>query len=261
MQLEGYVSNTDNDYGIPYEPGLEDITWQFVAPFAMGAARLGYNPIARMTTKGLNTFNSIARMNKDYKKADLQQYTPEEVFDIFSNPNSPAIEEMPEAYTGDRNINSIIQHLNGTGKEARTKTPIEEIIWNQKNIPHPLYDNEPERLEFLNNSVRTFENPNMILSEIKNNKDYNLYMKAFKDGEEIKPYFSVARKAPDGTFFSTHRPMGRNDFLKKYNNGQVIYHNLPDQTVITQKTSPANNILTDLARNFKTKLFDYLLKK
>ncbi len=90
---------------------------------------------------------------------------------------------------------------------------------------------------------------------------YNLYMKAFKDGEEIKPYFSVARKASDGTFFSTHRPMGRNDFLKKYNNGQVIYHNLPDQTVITQKTSPASNILTDLARNFKTKLFDYMIKK
>ena len=266
MQLEGYISNLDEllenpeMYNKPIEPSLRDVTWQYVTPVGIGLSRMGLNPVSRLTGRGLNALNSVARFNNGYKKADLGQYTPEEIYDIFSNPNSPAIEEMPEPYTGERNIKGLIQYLGGEGMEAKTKTPIEEVIWNRNNLPHPLYDNEPERLEFLNNGIRTFENPNMILSEIKNNKDYNIYMKAFKDGEEIKPYFSVARKAPDGTFFSTHRPMGRNNFLNKYNNGQVIYHNLPDQMVITQKTLPTKNIITDLGNKFKSALFKYLMK-
>ena len=80
--------------------------------------------------------------------------------------------------------------------------------------------------------VRTLQAPNLIISGKRNEKDYNYYIKNFKENNENKGQFEVIRVAPDGNFYSTSYTLNSNKFKQIINEGQIIFDLTYDSTAI-----------------------------
>ena len=183
-----------------------------------------------------------------------QKMTPKQIEDYFWSDDLEGVAELPENYNGNRNTEETYQYIrnNNDGKLV-IKSPIDEVIVNNGNIDH-LQD----RLNKINRSMENIKHPDLIIKENlpSNKKDYHLYFKKYNDNGEAKPHYNVAKRIKNKSYYSTSYNLEPRKLRNKINEGQIIYNNLPDHIGET----PSNNILTNIARHFKSKLFDYLMK-
>ena len=132
----------------------------------------------------------------------------ENFYDLHRNLAEP----IPEEYTGNATFNAVLKYLGSEdGRSAVIETPVEKVIFNRNNLNHIIIDH-PERLSDLNKMVRTLQAPNLIIKEVKDEKDYNYYIKNFRESDKNKAQFEVVKIAPDGSFFSTSYPLRSNKF-------------------------------------------------
>ena len=158
-------------------------------------------------------------------------------------------EPIPEEYTGNATFNAVLKYLGSEdSRSAVIETPVEKVIFNRNNLNHIIIDH-PERLSDLNKMVRTLQAPNLIIKEVKDEKDYNYYIKNFRGSDKNKAQFEVVKIAPDGSFFSTSYPLRSNKFTQIINGGQIIFDLTHDTTAI-QKNVSVNNIITDIQEDF-----------
>lgn len=195
---------------------------------------------------GLNAKNIIKGI---FRKPDWTN--TEYLISKFFDRNNPYLEDAPPNYEEGANFKDIINYLGSKdGESANLETPIEQIIFNNRNVPHFYNDNEIERLKFLSRLKRTFEDPYYIVKEQRDGKDYNGYYKPFRDNERVDGYFGIAKNVEDGTFYSTGRPIRAKNLREKLNEGQTIYNRLSDRTAPIPKDMPVNNIINQNAGNF-----------
>lgn len=202
MQLEGYISNLDEllenpeMYNKPIEPGVEDFTWQVVAPVSVGLTRAGLNPVSNITTaiqEAAPFLNDVWR-GKDVFMASL----------LGNNKN---IREKGSEYLKNYLVNNPINTKHGV-IEFRNKVVNEtlpENLWQlpfarynlfkaQKNIkmPNKKPDKRTDADVFDNIEVKSFgkkydyqirNNNNDKSKDLYNIKDYKFFE---KDLEEIK---------------------------------------------------------------------------
>ena len=169
----------------------------------------------------------------------------ENFYDIHRN----YAELAPEEYKGKSTFNAVLAHLGSTdNNSAKIKTPISEIIFNRNNLNHLIIEH-PERLSDLNKMIRTLEAPNLIVSGTREGKNYNYYIKNFKESDKNKGQFEVVKIAPDGDFYSTSYTLNSNKFKQIINVGQIIFDLTSDSTAI-QKNVSVNNIINDVNNNF-----------
>lgn len=174
----------------------------------------------------------------------------ENFYDIHRN----YAELAPEEYKGKPTFNAVLAHLGSTdNNSAKIKTPLSEIIFNRNNLHHLIIDH-PERLPDLNKMIKTLQAPNLIVSGSRDGKNYNYYIKNFKEKNENKGQFEVVKIAPDGDFYSTSYTLNGNKFKQIINEGQIIFDLTSDSTAI-QKNVSVNNIIppsdTNLNPNVK----------
>lgn len=183
-----------------------------------------------------------------------QKMTPRQIEEYFWSDDLKDVADLPENYTGNRNAEETYQYIkdNNDGKLS-IKSPIDEVIVNDRNIDH-LQD----RLEKINRSMENIKHPDLIIQERlpTNNKDYHLYFKKFNANGEAKPHYNVAKVGKNKSYYSTSYNLEPRKLRAKLNEGQIIYNNLPHHIGET----PSNNILTNIGRHFKSKLFDFLMK-
>jgi len=163
-------------------------------------------------------------------------------------------ELAPEEYKGKPTFNAVLAHLGSTdNNSAKIKTPLSEIIFNRNNLHHLIIDH-PERLPDLNKMIKTLQAPNLIVSGSRDGKNYNYYIKNFKEKNENKGQFEVVKIAPDGDFYTSSYTLSSNKFKQIINEGQIIFDLTSDSTAI-QKNVSVNNIIpppdTNLNPNVK----------
>ena len=179
------------------------------------------------------------------KYTNLSKKPIENFYDLHRNLAEPT----PEKYTGGATFKAVLTHLGSKdGRSAIIKTPTEKVIFNRNNLNHIIIDH-PERLSDLNKMVRTLQAPNLIISEVKDGKDYNYYIKNFQELDKNKAQFEVVKIAPDGSFFSTSYPLRSNKFTQIINGGQIIFDLTHDTTAI-QKNVSVNTIITENREDF-----------
>ena len=201
-----------------------------------------YNQNQPRVPKGNPNGGQFAGTNK---YIDLSKKPIENFYDLHRNLAEPA----PAKYTGDTTFKAVLTYLGSKdGRSAIIETPAEKVIFNRNNLNHIIIDH-PERLSDLNKMVRTLQAPNLIISELKDGKDYNYYIKNFQEADKNKAQFEVVKIAPDGSFFSTSYPLRSNKFTQIINGGQIIFDLTHDTTAI-QKNVSVNTIITDNREDF-----------
>ena len=201
-----------------------------------------YNQNQPRVPKGNPNGGQFAGTNK---YINLSKKPIENFYDLHRNLAEPT----PEKYTGDATFKAVLTYLGSKdGRSAIIETPTEKVIFNRNNLNHIIIDH-PERLSDLNKMVRTLQAPNLIISEVKDGKDYNYYIKNFQEADKNKAQFEVVKIAPDGSFFSTSYPLRSNKFTQIINGGQIIFDLTHDTTAI-QKNVSVNNIITDNCEDF-----------
>ena len=173
----------------------------------------------------------------DYLKTD-------KVYDNFINVHQKAglIEDAPQKFTG-KTVEEICKYLGIEEKKpAIIKTPVDKVIINKDHIVKLVNLNEPSRKEFINYTIRTLEEPNLIIK----NGEKNKYIKLFKENKETKPHLQIVKVKGDGSFYVTNFRPSKNQVVKEINEGQVIY----DLSNVRNVKTSANSIITDDDKKF-----------
>lgn len=161
----------------------------------------------------------------------------------FFNLHQDLIDPSPKPYSGDRDLESILYFLGSKdGLQAKVKTPIETIIFNERNLNHLLYDNEMERLNDLAKIKQTLIHPNLII-ETQEGKTKHNYIKAFQEDSINKAQLVVVKVAEDGTFYVTTFRLKDRKFRDKLKEGQIIY-DLSDTYASKHESLPYTHIIT-----------------
>ena len=169
----------------------------------------------------------------------------EKFYDIHRNYAEPA----PEEYKGKPTFKAVLAHLGSkNGDSAIIKTPLEDVIFNRNNLHHLIIEH-PERLPDLNKMIRTLQSPNLVISGTRDNKNYNYYIKNFKENNKNTGQFEVIKIAPDGSFYCTSYSLNNSRFKQIINEGQIIFDLTYDSTAI-QKNVSVDNIINDVSNNF-----------
>lgn len=190
------------------------------------------------------------RDRKDY----LTTNNGESVLRKFSKLHANLIEPLPNPYDGDRDLEAILYYLGSSdGLVARVKTPIETIIFNNRNLIHLLNDNESQRLKDLPKIKATLENPNLIIKTFENGSNKNNYIKAFGNENLMKAQLVIVKVAEDGAFYVTTFRLKNRKFLDKLKIGQIIY-DLSDTYANKEKTLSYNNTITKKDEDFKSNI-------
>ena len=90
--------------------------------------------------------------------------------------------------------------------------------------------------------IRTLQAPNLIISGTRDGKNYNYYIKNFKENGKNKGQFEVIKIAPDGNFYSTSYTLNNNKFKQIINRGKILFDLASDSTAIQNNVS-VNNII------------------
>ena len=182
-------------------------------------------------------------LTKDNNESELRK---------FSKLHADLIEPMPEPYDGDKDLEAVLYYLGSLdGLVARVKTPVETVIFNNKNLKHLLDDNEPQRLKDLSKIKPTLKNPNLIIETIENGTRKNNYIKAFGNINLMKAQLVVVKVAEDGTFYVTTFRLKNRKFLDKLKDGQIIY-DLSDTYANKNESLSYNYSITENIENFKS---------
>ena len=178
------------------------------------------------------------KLKKKYKKEARLVETDKSIY--ISNNKSPIrtflelhkdlIEESPKDYKGDRDIEEVLFYLGSTdGVKAKIQTPIEQIIFNENNLNHLLFQNNSERLLDLNKIIETLKNPNLIIETNENHIKHN-YIKAFSNQNIANCQLVVIKIADDGNFYVTSFRLKDFKFINKLLTGEIIYDLLDEIT-------------------------------
>lgn len=178
------------------------------------------------------------KLKKKYKKEARLVETDKSIY--MSNNKSPIrtflelhkdlIEESPKEYKGDRDIEEVLFYLGSTdGIKAKIQTPIEQIIFNENNLNHLLFQNNSERLLDLNKIIETLKNPNLIIETNENHIKHN-YIKAFSNQNIANCQLVVIKIADDGNFYVTSFRLKDFKFINKLLTGEIIYDLLDEIT-------------------------------
>lgn len=133
------------------------------------------------------------------------------------------IAQEPTPYYGDRDMDEVLAFFGSDdGMEAVIKTPIENIIFNHKNLYHIIYENEPERINYLGRVKATLKEPNLIIETSENKVKHN-YIKAFKSDHPLDAQLVVVKLTDDGVFYVTTFNLRDNKFKKLLTEGKLIY--------------------------------------
>ena len=201
-------------------------------------------PIEESVCKRLN---KILEQNKEVY-LDTDDKTS--VIRNFINIHKDLVEPLPKLYTGDRDLEAILYYLGSKdGITARIKTPIETVIFNERNVNHLLIDNEPERLQSLSLIKATLLRPNLIIETLEPGVKHN-YIKAFGNQDIVKSQLVVVKILDDGTFYITSFRLKNRKFLDKLKEGQIIY-DLSDTYANKSEDLSYNYILTKKEENVK----------
>lgn len=178
------------------------------------------------------------KLKKKYKKEARLVETDKSIY--ISNNKSPIrtflelhkdlIEESPKDYKGDRDIEEVLFYLGSTdGVKAKIQTPIEQIIFNENNLNHLLFQNNSERLLDLNKIIETLKNPNLIIETNENHIKHN-YIKAFSNQNIANCQLVVIKIADDRNFYVTSFRLKDFKFINKLLTGEIIYDLLDEIT-------------------------------
>lgn len=171
------------------------------------------------------------------------------------------IEKEPQPYTGERNINAVLEYLGSKdNKTATIKTPVEDVIFNENNLTHLIEDNNNERLQDLNKAIRTLQEPNLVVNNIEDGKNYNYYIKTFEGNDKVKAHLQIVKKCEDGSFYVTNYSAKTKKLNKVLNNGEIIYkmsdgyQEAPVNNIIPQNEEKITGINNNQAENTKTEV-------
>lgn len=193
-------------------------------------------------------FSSLKKLNEKDKSFYLNKQEGSYIRK-FIQTHKNLIDTPPEPYKGARDIKAVLTYLGSTdGISAKINTPIEIVVFNERNLSHLLEDNEPQRLSELGKIKETLRNPNLILSS-QETKKHN-YIKAFKDVKLPKAQIVIVKVLEDGNFYVTSFNLRDRKFQDKLKEGQVIY-DLSDTYATKDESLPYNNIITDFNRKVK----------
>lgn len=199
------------------------------------------------------TLESYLLQEKD-KSYYLNSTDGESELRRFSKLHADLIEPLPDLYDGERDIESVLYYLGSLdGLVARIKTPVETVIFNEKNLKHLLIDNEPQRLKDLSKIKPTLKNPNLIIETIEDGIKKNNYIKAFGNVDIMKAQLVVVKVAKDGTFYVTTFRLKNRKFVNKLKDGQIIY-DLSDTYAKKDESLSYNNIIKE--DNIKIKCYN-----
>ena len=199
------------------------------------------------------TLESYLLQEKD-KSYYLNSTDGESELRRFSKLHADLIEPLPDLYDGERDIESVLYYLGSLdGLVARIKTPVETVIFNEKNLKHLLIDNEPQRLKDLSKIKPTLKNPNLIIETIEDGIKKNNYIKAFGNVDIMKAQLVVVKVAKDGTFYVTTFRLKNRKFINKLKDGQIVY-DLSDTYAKKDESLSYNNIIKE--DNIKIKCYN-----
>lgn len=169
----------------------------------------------------------------------------------FSKLHANLIEPLPNPYDGDSDIEAVLYYLGSLdGLVAKVKTPIETVIFNEKNLKHLINDNEPQRLRDLSKIKPTLTNPNLVIETIEDGTKKNNYIKAFGNEDLMKAQLVVVKVSPDGTFYVTTFRLKNRKFLDKLKDGQIVY-DLSDTYANKDESLSYNNIINNFSKKIK----------
>lgn len=157
-------------------------------------------------------------------------------------------ENEPEQYNGERTIKAVLSYLGSQdNKKASVKSPIENITITRNDVKHLIIDNEKERAIFIDRFVKTLQNPNLIVGSFENGKEYNYYIKLFKqENQKLSGHVQIIKKCEDGNFYVTNYHLRNNKLNTILKNGQIKY-DLSDLSAV--QNAPDNSIINDNSQN------------
>ncbi len=219
-------------------------------------------PLINTETNNEADFVDVPKMvkekaNTDEVMLDITKYSKgqNKLIKNFIDVHIDKIENEPAIYTGDKTIKGVLEYLGSQdNKTATVKTPIQEIILDRNNLRHLIEENEKARVQnLLTKTLKTMQNPNLIIQTNEGGTIYNYYIKAFKkDNNKVKTHLQIIKCKPDGNFYVTNYSLTNKKFTDLINNGQIIY-DLSDLTASAQDGASVNDIIPNPAKNFKPK--------
>lgn len=239
-----YEQMTSPKYDVMNDAAIDE-TWKYVAPLAGGLKSALLNKIKAIPSKQI----------------PLTLGTTEEILEQFYNLNNPNLEIAPPKYFGKRSYEAVLDHLGSKdGNFVNIKTPQRPATINRNNLKHLLFENNPERLENLNEVKQTFEKPTLIIKGERNGNAYNYYAKPYLIKDKVRGHLNIAKDKENGQFYQTNFHLRKNKLRDFINNGQITYSDLPFPTAPVQNSTPVTNIINDLKTNFNpSSLFEKIM--
>nr|ACM90950.1 hypothetical protein MELB17_24182 [uncultured bacterium URE12] len=152
-----------------------------------------------------------------------------EFYERLVKMHSHLVEKTPSDWNGQtrEDVKKEINFDEGKGY-SEINSPIETVKIKDGNITHLIKENDTERKKKLLRTLRTIQNPNIIV-EAPGHKDYNrdktyhYYIKLFNVDGKTTSHWQIVKIAPDGNFYTTNFGSDKKQIDETMERGKTIY--------------------------------------